>query len=67
MKTVNPGLKEKKMKRSYFVAPRNMGECSFHAWADPIERPHRRAPIATTALFLFVVFVIVAGAVVGAV
>jgi hypothetical protein len=55
------------MKRSYFVAPRNMGECSFHAWADPVERPPRRAPIATTALFLFVVFVIVAGAVVGAV
>jgi nitrate reductase NapE component len=55
------------MKRSYFVAPRNMGECSFHAWADPIERPARRAPIATTAVVVFVLFLIVAATVVGAV
>jgi hypothetical protein len=54
-------------KRSYYVTPRNLGECSFASWADPVERPPRSAPIATTALFLFVVFVIVAGAVVGAV
>jgi hypothetical protein len=55
------------MKRSYFVAPRNMGECSFHAWADPIERPARRAPIATTALFVFLAFVLIAATIAGAV
>jgi hypothetical protein len=56
------------MRKSYFVTPRSLGECSFYSSADPIERPTpRRAPVATTALFLFVVFVIVAGAVVGAV
>jgi hypothetical protein len=55
------------MKRSYFVCPRSLGDASFHSWADPVERPPRRAPVATTALFLFVVFVIVAATIAGAV
>jgi nitrate reductase NapE component len=55
------------MRKSYFVTPRSLGECSFYASADPIERPtHRRAPIATTAVVLFVLFLIVAATVVGA-
>ena len=55
------------IKRSHYVTPRNLGEASFYSWADPIERPTRRAPIATTALFLFVVALVVAATFVGAV
>jgi nitrate reductase NapE component len=55
------------VKKSYYVTPRNLGDCSFSSWADPIERPARRAPIATTAVVVFVLFLIVAATVVGAV
>jgi hypothetical protein len=55
------------MKRSYFVSPRSLGDATFIASADPIERPTRRAPIATTAVFAFVVALIVAATFSGAV
>jgi hypothetical protein len=55
------------MKRSYFVSPRTLGECSFYTSCDPIERPVRRAPVATTALFVFLAVVLIAATIVGAV
>ena len=34
------------MKASYYTTPRTIRDCTFSDWADPIQRPAPRAPLA---------------------
>lgn len=37
------------MKQSNFESPRQMRDCTFQDWADPIERPAPKQSISMTA------------------